>query len=70
MYAKHRAVKILIGFWLTVTPRPQLVPFSVSFTRDWDIAYHVATVTDKLYNTMPDLSDLVLFHSGLVRNFY
>ena len=31
-----------LGFWVSVTPRPQLVPIFGSFTRDRDLAYHVA----------------------------
>ena len=33
---------ILFGFLVTIYTRPKLVPISVSFTRDWDIAYNVA----------------------------
>ena len=32
---------LLIGFWVTVMPHPQLVSTSISFARDQDIAYHM-----------------------------
>ena len=34
-------VELFIGFLVTVTPRPQLIPISGSFTIDRCIEYHV-----------------------------
>ena len=37
-YRKVTMKTLLFGFWVTVKPRHQLVPISVSFTKDQDIA--------------------------------
>ena len=46
--ATYPLYRILIGFWVTVKLRPQLVPISVSFTRDRDIAYDTWRYSDRI----------------------
>ena len=41
-YIEYCLYYVLFGFCVTVEPRLQLVPISVDFTRDWNIAYHLA----------------------------
>ena len=48
----------LLGFWVTVTPRPKLVSISVSFKRPGHCIPCGDTVTDKLYFFIKEILNL------------